>query len=190
MIIQQAANKFHPSIHLHLLHRNILASAHLGHGNILANLLPRNQLLIQDRRRPPLKPITPLLPPPLIRRNEIPHQRSLLRRNHTNIDITPRSQIVENTRLDRLAAQLYRVLPRQLRPPLGLEDGHGGHGAGAHGHVGQLVGGAVRVHGEEAYACGVDACYHEVGADVALVAEEVLLEHRHAGHDAGLATRG
>jgi hypothetical protein len=35
--------------------------------------------------------------------------------------------------------------------------------------------------------CRVDAGHDEVGADVALVAEEVLLEHGHAGHDAGLA---
>ena len=38
--------------------------------------------------------------------------------------------------------------------------------------------------GEEADARGVDACYDEVGADVALVAEEVLLQHGHAGCDA------
>jgi hypothetical protein len=36
-------------------------------------------------------------------------------------------------------------------------------------------------------AGGVHARDDEVGADVALVAEQVLLEHRHAGHYAGLA---
>jgi len=46
------------------------------------------------------------------------------------------------------------------------------------------------VHGEEVGACGVAAGDDEVGADVALVAEEVLLEHGHAGDDAGGAAGG
>jgi hypothetical protein len=37
---------------------------------------------------------------------------------------------------------------------------------------------------------GVDAGDDEVGADVALVAEEVLFEEGHAGDDAGLAAGG
>ena len=48
----------------------------------------------------------------------------------------------------------------------------------------------MRVHGEEAYARGVHTRYHKVCPDVALVAEEVLLKHRHAGHHAGLAACG
>jgi hypothetical protein len=36
----------------------------------------------------------------------------------------------------------------------------------------------------------VDARHDQVGADVALVAEQVLLEHGHAGDDAGLAAGG
>ena len=39
-------------------------------------------------------------------------------------------------------------------------------------------------------ACGVDACNDEVCTNVALVAEEVLLEQGHAGYDAGLAAGG
>ena len=46
------------------------------------------------------------------------------------------------------------------------------------------------VHGEEVGACGVAAGDDEVGADVALVAEEVLLEHGHAGDDTGFAAGG
>lgn len=46
------------------------------------------------------------------------------------------------------------------------------------------------VDGEEVGARGVDPRDDEVGADVALIAEEVLLEHGHAGDDAGLASRG
>lgn len=48
----------------------------------------------------------------------------------------------------------------------------------------------MRVNGEEADAGGVDAGNDEVRADVALVAEEVLFQHRHAGDDAGLAAGG
>lgn len=39
-------------------------------------------------------------------------------------------------------------------------------------------------------ACGIAACHYEVCADVALVAEEVLLEHCHDGYDAGFAAGG
>lgn len=46
------------------------------------------------------------------------------------------------------------------------------------------------VDGEEVGAGGVDAGDDEVGADVALVAEEVLLQEGHAGDDAGFATGG
>lgn len=46
------------------------------------------------------------------------------------------------------------------------------------------------VHGEEVGSGGVDAGDDEVGADVALVAEEVLLQEGHAGDDAGLAAGG
>ena len=46
------------------------------------------------------------------------------------------------------------------------------------------------VDGEEADARGVDARDDEVGAYVALVAEEVLFQHGHAGHDAGFAACG
>ena len=43
------------------------------------------------------------------------------------------------------------------------------------------------MHSEEVGAGGVTARNDEVGANVALVAEEVLLEHGHDGGDAGLA---
>ena len=46
------------------------------------------------------------------------------------------------------------------------------------------------VDGKEMCAGGVNACNDEIGADVALVAEEMLLEHCHACYDAGLAAGG
>lgn len=39
-------------------------------------------------------------------------------------------------------------------------------------------------------ACGINAGNNEVGADVALVAEQMLLQHGHACYDAGLAAGG
>lgn len=48
----------------------------------------------------------------------------------------------------------------------------------------------MRVHGEKVCARGIHAGHHEVGADVALVAEEVLLEHRHDSDDARAAAGG
>jgi hypothetical protein len=46
------------------------------------------------------------------------------------------------------------------------------------------------VYGEEVSTSGVNACYDEVCADVALVAEQMLFEHGHAGYNAGLAAGG
>lgn len=43
------------------------------------------------------------------------------------------------------------------------------------------------VDGEEVGAGRIAARNDKVGADVALVAEQVLLQHGHAGDDAGLA---
>jgi len=48
----------------------------------------------------------------------------------------------------------------------------------------------VGVHSEEVGASRINTGDDEVGADVALVAEEVLLEQRHARYDAGLAAGG
>jgi len=47
----------------------------------------------------------------------------------------------------------------------------------------------VSVNGEEVCACWVYARDNEVCANVSLVAEEVLLQEGHAGHDAGFAAR-
>jgi hypothetical protein len=160
------------------------------HRHILADILLRDDLLIQHRRRAPCKLVVPHLLLPHIGRDVIPQQLRLLGRNHANIHITPTTQIVPDTRLDRIRAELHRLVPSQVCLPLRLEDAHGRQAAGAHGDVGQLVGGAVGVDGEEVGAGGVAAGDDEVGADVALVAEEVLLEHGHDGDDAGLAAGG
>lgn len=47
----------------------------------------------------------------------------------------------------------------------------------------------MRVDGEQVGSRRIDARDDEVGADVTLVAEKVLLEHGHARHDARLAAR-
>ena len=160
------------------------------HRHILANLFPGNHLLTEHSRCPSLERITPLFLLPLVRRDEVPQQRRFLLRDNAHIHIRPGPQIVEYPRLDRLRRQLYRPVPRHVRRPLRLEDRHRRQRAAAHRHVGQLVGAAVRVHGEEADPGRVDSRHDEVRADVALVAEEVLFQHCHAGDDAGLAAGG
>jgi len=107
-----------------------------------------------------------------------------------DVDVAAGAEVVPDAGLDGVGAQLDGFVAGQRGLPLGLEDGHGGQRARAHGHVGQLVGGAVGVDGEQVGAGGVDAGDDQVGADVALVAEQVLLEHGHAGDDAGLAAGG
>ena len=48
----------------------------------------------------------------------------------------------------------------------------------------------MRVNGEEVGTCRITARDNEVSADVALVAEEMLLKHSHDGNDAGFAAGG
>lgn len=163
-------------------------------GNLLDIHVPpdvplADNLLVEHGRGPLGERVALRLGGPLIGLHIAPVQRRLLLRDDGNVDVGPGAEIVEDTGLDRLAAKLDGLVARELRLPLGLEDGHGGKGAGAHGDVGELVGAAVGVHREEVSASGVDARDDEVGADMALVAEEVLLEERHAGDDAGLAAR-
>jgi hypothetical protein len=160
------------------------------HSNVLANLLLRDDFLIQHRRSAALEPVVPLLGLPGVGCLVVPHQRGLVLGDDRHIDIASGAQIVPDTSLNRIGAQGDGLFPRQVGLPLCLEDGHGGERTRSHGHVWQLVGGAVGVHGEEMRACGVDARDDEVGADVALVPEQVLLQHGHAGYDAGLAAGG
>lgn len=46
------------------------------------------------------------------------------------------------------------------------------------------------MHGEEMCARGIDTCNDEIGANVSLISEKVLLEHGHAGGDAGWSAGG
>lgn len=48
----------------------------------------------------------------------------------------------------------------------------------------------MSVHGEEVGTSRIAASHDEVGADVTLVAKEMLLEQGHDGDDAGLAAGG
>jgi hypothetical protein len=159
-------------------------------GDVLADLLLGDDLLLEHGGGALCKLVVPLLLAPRVGCEVVPHQRRLLLGDDRNIDIASRAEIVPDTRLNRVRAQLDGVVPRHLLRPLRLEDGHGSQRARAHGHVRQLIGGAVGVDGEEVCARGVDAGDDKVCADVALVAEEVLLEHGHACDDAGLAAGG
>jgi hypothetical protein len=48
----------------------------------------------------------------------------------------------------------------------------------------------VGVHSEEMGTGRVDACNDKISTNVTLVAEQVLLQHRHASYHAGLASGG
>jgi hypothetical protein len=171
------------TIHLHLLRldRDLLDA------NIPSNFILLDNLLVENSRGALGENVALKLRRSLIRLHKAALQRRLILSDDGDIDIRPRSQVVKDTRLDRIAGELNGLILGQLGLPLRLEDGHGGQRAGAHSHVGKLVRGAVGVDGEEVGARRVYARDDEVGADVALVAEEVLLEEGHARHHARLA---
>ena len=161
------------------------------HRHVPADLLLRDDPLVQIRRRAAGKLVVARLFDPLVRLDVVAQQlRRLPRLDHTHVHVAPRPEVVEDAGLDGVGANLDRLVARAVLRPLRLEDRHGGQRARAHCHVGQFVGRAVRVDGEEAHARGVDACDDEVRADVALIAEEVLFQHCHDGHDARRPTRG
>ena len=174
-------------IHLHLL--ALLPQSHLLDIHVPPDVALADDLLVQDGSGAPLEGVALRLGGPLVGLHVAPVQGGLLLGDDGDVDVGAGAQVVEDAGLDGLAAQLDGLVAREVGLPLGLEDGHGGEGAGAHGDVGQLVGAAVGVHGEEVGAGGVDAGHDQVRADVALVAEEVLLEEGHAGDDARLAAR-
>jgi hypothetical protein len=175
-------------IDIHLL-RDGLAALDLVHRDVLADLLAGDDLLVQHRRGAALEHIALLLLAPLVGLDEAALEGGLLLSDYGDIDVRPGSQVVEDTRLDGVGGQRHGLVLGHGGLPLGLEDRHRRERAAAHGDVRQLVGAAVGVNGEQADARGVDARHDEVRADVALVAEQVLLEHGHAGDDAGLAAR-
>lgn len=177
-------------VNIHLLSHCTLAASQLVYRNVLANLLLRNDLLIQHSCGTSLKNIALLLLTTLIRLNVASLQRRLLLRNNRNIHVRSRSQIVEYTSLNSIARQRDSLLLRHTGLPLRLEDRHSGKRTRAHGDIRQLIRASVCVHSEEPNTGRINACYDEVCADVSLVAEEVLLEHGHTGHDSRLAAGG
>jgi hypothetical protein len=153
--------------------------------HIPPDFLLGDDLLIQVGCRASWELVIPFLLDPLVRLDVVSQQlRGLLLLDHTHVHIASRAQIVEYARFYRLSADMDRLISRAVFLPLGLEDRHGGEGARAHGHVRELVGGAVGVNGEEADARGIHAGDDEIGADMALVTEEVLFQHGHDGDDA------
>ena len=156
-------------------------------GNKLAQLFPRNDLLVQNSSRTLLEPVIPLLLLPLHGLEVVPQQFRLLRSDDTHIHITSRSKIVIDTSQDSIAAKLDCLIPRDVLLPLCLEYRHSRQATGTHGHVGQFIGRAVGVNGEQVSSCGIYARNDKVGTDMTLIAEEVLLQHCHACDDAGFA---
>jgi hypothetical protein len=155
------------------------------YGHIPPDFLLGDDFLVQIGRCAPCELVIPLFLDPLVRLDVVSQQlRGHPLLDHTYVHIASRAQIVEYACFYRLGADLHCLIARAVFLPLGLEDGHGGEGAGAHGHVRELVGRAVSVNGEEADARGVDAGDDEIGADMALVTEEVLFQHGHDGDDA------
>ena len=155
--------------------------------DVFANLVFLDNLLIEDRSGALGEVVALQLGALLIGLDKVALKRRLFLGDDSNVDVGAGAEIVKDTSHDGVAAQLDGVVLAHARLPLRFKHAHGCQTARAHGHVRQLVGAAVRVHGEQVRACRVAACYHQVRADVALVPEQVLLEHRHARHDARLA---
>lgn len=171
-------------VHLHLLPLYSL------HTDVLADFVLGDDLLVQNSRGTPGELVVLKLLTSLVGLDVASVQGGLVWCDDSHIHVGSRSKIVENTGLDRLGAELHGILLSQGRLPLRLEDGHGSQRTGTHGDVRQLVRASVGVDGEEVDSCRVDTSHDQVGADVALVPEEVLLQQGHACDDTRLPARG
>lgn len=180
------ADPAHLGVDIHLL----VIKRHFLHGDVSADIVLLDNLLVQHRCRALGEGITLQLSTLLVGLDVVPLKHRLVLGDDGDIHVGSGTQIVEDTSHDGVTGQLDGIRLGHLGLPLGLEHTHGRQATTAHGDVGQLVGAAVCVDGEEVGAGGVAASDDQVGADMALVPEEVLLEEGHAGDDAGFAAGG
>jgi len=159
------------SIDVHLLANARLAIANVLHRHVLADVLLCDDLLVQDRGSASLELVVSLLGLPRVWCQVVPEQLSLVLRDHANVDVGARTQIVPDTSLNCVGAEADGFLPGHVGLPLGLEHAHGSQASGTHRHVWELVCRTVRVDCEEMCTGGVASCHYKICANVALVAE-------------------
>lgn len=178
------------NVKIHLLSQRCLTPLQLMNRDVLADLLPRNDLLVQNSRSSPLENIALLLLASLIRLDVTSLQCSLLLRDNRNVDVRSGTQIIENTSLDSVRCQVDSLLFRQCWLPLRLEDRHGCERTTSHGDIWKFVSTAVCMDSKQSNTSGVNSSYNEVCANVSLVPEQMLLEHGHACNDSRFAAGG
>ena len=155
--------------------------------NIFLHILLADDPLVQVSSRTALEAVVALLLWAVVGSHVVAEQLSgLVLLNNADIDIATRAQVVEDTGLDRFGTDVDGALAVKVRLPGRLEHGHRCQRSRSHGHVRKLVCRTVCVHSVQSSAGRVNTSHHEVRSDVALVAEEVLLEHGHAGNDTGV----
>ena len=111
-------------INIHLLPSRHILAAQVVHGDVFADLLLPDDLLVQDGCRAPLEDITLLLLAALVRLHEAPLERGLLFGDDRHVYVRARAQIVEDTRLDSIRRQSNGLLLCQVALPLRLEHRH------------------------------------------------------------------
>ena len=115
----------HHSSGVHI-HSEVLVTRSLLNNNKLLHILLADNLLVQIRSGAPRETVIPRLLTPLVWLLVVTKQlRWPLLRDHTDIDIATRSQVVEDTGLDGLRTEADRLVPREVRLPRRFENGHG-----------------------------------------------------------------
>lgn len=94
-------------------------------GDIFTNLLPSDDFLVQHSGGASRELVVPLLLLPDIWRDEVPHQCGLFLGDDSYIHVASGTQVVEDTSLDGIGAELDRIVSVELVSPLRLEDRHG-----------------------------------------------------------------
>mmetsp|Transcript_9760 Transcript_9760/g.26021 ORF Transcript_9760/g.26021 Transcript_9760/m.26021 type:complete len:345 (+) Transcript_9760:417-1451(+) len=136
------------------------------------------------RKRVP--PRTPVLPLVLLRESTSELRGSFL--DDTDVDVAARPQIVEYTRRNRLVHELLCLLLGHRVLVFRLENCHCSQRARAHGHEREAVRRPVWVHRVQVRPVQVASAQHQSGADVPLILEQHLLEHRESSHNSALTT--
>lgn len=105
-----------------------------------------------------------------------------------DIDIAAGTEIVKDTSLDGLSHQVHSLLFVQSRAVVGLEDGHGRKGPGAHGHKWKAIHTAMRIDSVKTRSSRVNSTQDECSPNVSLMPEQILLQHRHGRRQSHLTT--
>ena len=129
-----------------------------------------------------------LLPHSLIWSLIVPQVLRLTLLDDAYVNITTRTQIVENTTADRRSHKLNSLAPLHILHPSALKDRHSRQTTRTHRNIGQLIRTTMWSNGEQVRSRCIIPSQHQRCTNISLILEQSLLQHCHCCNDAWLTT--